>query len=141
MTAAGLPLPLLLDRFEWYRFYASFNAITKEFSIQIHKQSFGNSVRETPWNQQTLSPTLPRPGVVQLQLSDADDAEFHPTRRSRPEMLILGTIELDGLEQHIMDGAFIPFRIFQDEDFAILFMKKHKRVYVWSFVENEEGEG
>lgn len=120
----------------------TFNTITKTFGFQHYAIPHPLDARPpTPWNQQVLVPYIPRPGVLQIRRFDAHDADFVPSRVSRAEATgerEIGegwTVELERLEEHHA-GLCTSYH---DEDFTVLFIRRLRRYYVWSFVEEEGG--
>ncbi|MBE3049578.1 hypothetical protein IMZ48_45200 [Candidatus Bathyarchaeota archaeon] len=142
MDAAELPPPPA--GFEFYNYQWSFNVITKRFAVQRHLEPRAMCCRgEAPWLQQELIPWVPRPGVLHVRRFDADEADFCPTRLSFPEKngereVPEGwKIELQGLQEHMADTN-CP--LYHDGDFTVMILEDFKRIFVWSFVEDEEGE-
>ena len=138
-------LPSLPKEFSRYNFQASFNTITKVVGFERHvdPRFSGAILPGPPWNQQDLIPFVRRPGLINIRRFDADFASFVATGVSRPETrgereVPEGwTIELEGVEQIEADSA----RFFHDTDFTIYFMEDYNRIYVWGFVEDEQGGG
>lgn len=142
LDAAGLPpVP---EGFKSYIYQWDFNVLTKDFCVQRHLEPKGMASRYgPPWDQQGLVTWVPRPGVMRVRRFDADEADFVPTRVSRPgatrerEVPEGWTIELQGLQERVSHDC----ELYNDEDFTVLLLGDLRGLYVWSFVEDEEGEG
>ncbi|MBE3045702.1 hypothetical protein IMZ48_24780 [Candidatus Bathyarchaeota archaeon] len=140
LDAAGLPL--VPDELAFSTYQSSFNAVTKDFSVQRHLDPRCNLAvyYAPPWEQQKLIPWIPRPGLLRLRRLDALEADFCPTRVPGPESQGESedgwTVELKEVEGHMLRCH----RLYNDEDFTLLHMEFYDQFCVWSFVEDGEGD-
>ena len=141
VEAAGLPpVP---NKFAHYLFQGSFNVLTKKFGIQRYldpRVDPGSCRTGAPYEKQDHIPWASR-GSLRLRRFDAD-ADFvlgrRPTAKTKGERKLPDgwTVKAKGLKEGMPEA----YEMYHDEDFTLLYMYDYKRVVVWSFLEDEEGD-
>ena len=141
LKAAGLPPPP--KGFSRYNFQTSFNTITREFGIQRHvvPETIRAGRCSAPWGHQDFFPYVREPGVLKIRRFDADNADFYPSRPSRPKSK---GERADFLRDWTVTSPMIDevteqtCRFFHDKDFTIMFLEESHLVHVWGYVDDEE---